>query len=118
MNLAHNSGLTSETYSNINEAELEERRRCFWSLYLLKRLHGADFGILDFTGDENFPEYPSTPDRPLDIDERPPPNEDDNDRKGIISYALQLSQVWFKITKYARRRGRPSSFPPWSPQSE
>lgn len=118
MNLAHNAGLTIETYGNISEIELEERRRCFWSLYLLKRLHGADFGILDFTGDENFPKYPSTPDRPLDSDERPPPNEDDNDGKGIIAYALQLSQVWFKITKYARRRGKPSSFPPWSPQSE
>lgn len=118
MNLAHNAGLTSELYNNTNSIEVEERRRCFWSLYLLKRLHGADFSILDFTGEETFPEYPTTPDRPLDSDERPPSDEDGSDSKGIIAYALQMSQVWFKVTKYARRRGKPSSLPPWSPQSE
>jgi len=118
MNLAHNAELTSEAPGNLSSIEREERRRCFWSLFLLKRLHGADFSILDFTGEENFPYYPSTPDRPLDSDERPPPSHESSDGKGIIAYALQLSQVWFKITKYARRRGKPSTLPPWSPQSE
>ena len=118
INLAHNAELTSETTSNLTEVEKEERRRCFWSLSVLKRLHGADLCILDFNVEENFPYYPSTPVRPLDENDQPSLAEQIVSKEGIGAYAIQLSQVWFKITKYARRRGKPGTLPPWSPQSE
>jgi hypothetical protein len=118
MNLAHNAELTSESPVKLSVIEEEERRRCFWSLFVLKRLHGTDFNILDFTGDENFPNYPSTPDRPIDMEDQVSPIEPSSVEKGIVAYAIQLSEVWFKIAKYARGRGKPSAVLPWSPQSE
>ncbi|KAH7363796.1 hypothetical protein BKA65DRAFT_122525 [Rhexocercosporidium sp. MPI-PUGE-AT-0058] len=120
MSLAHNAGLASECNLVLPDQEREERRRCFWSLFLVKRLHGADFMVLDFSAEDNFPWYPETTGEPLSprqesnlarTDEQGPGN-------GIVAYAIQLSEVWFKITRYARRRGKPSSLPPWSSQSE
>jgi len=120
ISLAHNAELTSEYHKPIPESMREERRRCFWSLFLLKRLHGADFGILDFTGEENFPWYPESTGKPNMPDTGSLSNASPRytiDR-GIISCEIQLSEIWFKITRYARRRGKPSTLPPWSPQSE
>lgn len=121
MNLAHCASLTTESPPNLSDIVREERRRCFWSIFLLKRLHGADVTVLDFSGEENFPWYPSTTGIP--------PNERNmstttaglqNDVKdlGIVAYSIQQSEVWFKTTRYARRRATPSTLPPWSPQSE
>jgi hypothetical protein len=123
MSLAHNAGLTSETHTSIPKSQKEERRRCFWSLFLLKRLHGADFMVLDFSADDNFPWYPETTGKPINHEQQtatqnsgiaPEPSVD----KGIVAYAIQMSEVWFKITRYAWRRGIPNDLPPWSPQSE
>lgn len=124
MTLAHNAGLTSEAAIVLSYFEKEERRRCFWSLFLLKRLHGADFIVLDFAAEDNFPWYPATPCNPLDLGQSSngsgpaDTNRETSSDRGIIAYAIQLSEVWFKITRYAWRRGKPSSLPPWSSQSE
>lgn len=120
MSLAHNAGLTSESSMILPDQEKEERRRCFWSLFLVKRLHGADFMILDFSAEDNFPWYPETTGAPLSPSQESSPTRTDEQGpdKGIVAYAIQLSEVWFKITRYARRRGKPSSLPPWSSQSE
>jgi hypothetical protein len=135
MNLAHCAGLISEPLTPINSTVREERRRCFWSIFLLKRLHGADFSILDFSGEENFPWYPMSTGK---VGANSHLSGDNYDRSysklsevvlgtssreevkdaGIVAYAIQLSEVWFKTTRYARRRGKPSALPPWSPQSE
>ena len=117
ISLAHNAELTSESRELLSVITQEERRRCFWSLFLLKRLHGADFGILDFTGEENFPWYPESTGKPSKPDVVSDSTHEALDR-GIISCEIQLSEIWFKITRYARRRGKPSNLPPWSPQSE
>ncbi|KAH6698382.1 fungal-specific transcription factor domain-containing protein [Leptodontidium sp. MPI-SDFR-AT-0119] len=120
MSLAHNAGLTSESHAILPDQEKEERRRCFWSLFLVKRLHGADFMILDFSAEDNFPWYPETTGEPVSPGHEPSPARTDEQgpNKGIVAYAIQLSEVWFKITRYARRRGKPNSLPPWSSQSE
>ncbi|KAK6587513.1 hypothetical protein PZA11_000803 [Diplocarpon coronariae] len=120
MSLAQNAGLASESPHALPEQEREERRRCFWSLFLLKRLHGADFMILDFSAEDNFPWYPESASEPSPAGRRLSPAQDggQGSDKGIVAYAIQLSEVWFKITRYARRRGKPSCLPPWSSQSE
>lgn len=123
MSLAHNAGLTTECPSALPAREKEERRRCFWSLFLLKRLHGADFMILDFSAEDDFPWYPETTGDPSSPSNHTSPaahiqNDGLGPDKGIVAYAIQLSEVWFKTTRYARRRGKPSSLPPWSSQSE
>ncbi|KAM3088829.1 hypothetical protein ACMFMG_000456 [Clarireedia jacksonii] len=128
MSLAHNAGLTTECRIRLSDTAHEERRRCFWSLFLLKRLHGAEFSVIDFAGEDSFPWYPETTGRPLSPEEfyngdtpdvsSPEFATPDTQDKGIVAYAIQLSEVWFKITRYARRRGTPSTLPPWSPQSD
>ncbi|RAL59617.1 hypothetical protein DID88_006476 [Monilinia fructigena] len=128
MSLAHNAGLTTESHAPLSDSLREERRRCFWSLFLLKRLHGAEFSVIDFAGEESFPWYPETTGKPLNpchFTSRETPDisspefaTSDTQDKGVIAYAIQLSEVWFKITRYARRRGNPSTLPPWSPQSD
>jgi hypothetical protein len=120
ISMAFNSGLAAEYAHPISEIETEERRRCFWSLMLLNRLHGTGIAVLDLTDKEGFPWYPESTGRP----NRPDPAlMDDPSRqyvleRGVVSCALQLSEIWFKITRYARRRGKPAKLPPWSPQSE
>jgi hypothetical protein len=93
---------------------------------MLKRLHGADFTVLDFSGEENFPLYPKSTGRPpIPASATPSASQfgsnsavGDKLDSGIVAYAIQLSEVWFKTTKYGRRRGKESKLPPWSPQSE
>src|SRR4051812_11131581 len=112
MSLAHNAGLTSETYASISKSQKEERRRCFWSLFLLKRLHGADFMVLDFATDENLPRYPETTGKVINheatgnqsFSASPEPSVD----QGIVAYAIQMSEIWFKVTRYAWRRSIPN----------
>ncbi|KAF2796789.1 hypothetical protein K505DRAFT_156496 [Melanomma pulvis-pyrius CBS 109.77] len=122
MSLAHNAGLTCEFHVTLPAQEKEERRRCFWSLFLLKRLHGADFMVLDFSADDNFPWYPETTSsphaQPVDGSLIAQADSDHSIDKGIMAYAIQQTEVWFKITRYAWRRGKPSSVPPWSSKSE
>ncbi|KAB8298064.1 hypothetical protein EYC80_001832 [Monilinia laxa] len=128
MSLAYNAGLTTESHAPSSDSICEERRRCFWSLFLLKKLHGAEFSVMDFTGEENFPWYPETTGKPLnpghstsgEIPDISSPEFaiSNTQDKGVVAYAIQLSEVWFKITRYAKRRGSPSTLPPWSPQSD
>ncbi|CAG8978494.1 hypothetical protein HYALB_00005069 [Hymenoscyphus albidus] len=122
MSLAQNAGLTRETHASISKQEKEERRRAFWSLFLLKRLHGADFMVLDFSAEDNFPWYPETTGKVSkyghQAEQFPSNGSDSSVDKGIVAYAIQLSEVWFKITRYAWRRGILNESPPWSPQSE
>jgi hypothetical protein len=118
MSLAHNAGLTSEPHQDLPEREKEELRRCFWSLFLLKRLHGADFMVLDFSAEDNFPWYPKTTGNSFNSNLGSNPEATEHLDKGIVAYAIQLSEVWFKVTRYARRRGKPNAQPPWSSQSD
>lgn len=128
IDLAHSAGLTSEDYIARSEDEVtrEEKRRCFWSIFLFKRLHGASFSSLDFSVETHFPWYPKSSEQP------PLSNayvrETGNLLRdiafhqsidlGIVANMIELSDMWFKTTRYVRRRGKPSLIPPWSPESE
>jgi hypothetical protein len=121
LSLASSAGLTSAlreapTLSQNQEIEREECRRCFWSLLVLRRLHGTDFTFINFTGDDDFPAYPQSATNFLERDSSP--RRDGPPDTGIISYIIQLTQVWFKITKYASRRTKSNVLSPWSSQSE
>lgn len=126
MNLAYCAGLATESQISLPEVINIERRGCFWSIILLKHLHGPDITDLDFSGEENLTEYPESlpapaqqldPHRPSSSASEVEPRSDIQD-VGIVAYGIQLSEVWFKTTRYARRRGAPSKLPPWSPKSE
>ena len=128
MELAHCAGLTSENNAapDDNDVTREERRRCFSSILLCKRLHGASFSSLDFSVQTDLPLYPrSSEPQPLSTAIHIPeadipiiPGTQTPKDDGILAYMIQLSEIWFKTTQYARRREKPSLIPPWSNQSE
>jgi hypothetical protein len=120
ISLAHNAGLTSESQQEFTPITREERRRCFWGIFLLKSLQGLDFGILDLAGEDNLPWYPESAKTPNQSNggKMPVNGLSRPQDTGAMACSIQLSEIWFKITRYARRRGKPSTLPPWSPQSE
>ena len=121
MNLAQCANLGSESHAAPSLIAREERRRCFWSISLLQRLHGGEFTILDGL-DGNSPPFPESPGVPPPS--LSPGNAADGTRstdmedQGIIAYVIMLSEVFSKTAAYVRRHGKPSNVPPWSSDSE
>ncbi|KAG2414983.1 hypothetical protein HFD88_006172 [Aspergillus terreus] len=121
MNLALCANLGSETNPTLSPRTREERRRCFWSICLLKRLHGFEFDNFDFP-DGRSPPYPASPDLPPRSSS--PNGRGDQTRssdlkdQGILAYVIILSEVFAKTAKYVRNHGKPSNVPPWSSQSD
>ncbi|KAE9969435.1 hypothetical protein EG328_005034 [Venturia inaequalis] len=122
MNLAQCAGLMAEGPANLTEVMQEERRRCFWSIFMLKRLLSSEISLIDISGEESYPWYPQTTGIPPPITEASQMNGDvrggESRDLGVVAYSLQLSQVWHKTTRYARRRATPSNEAPWSHKSE
>ncbi|KAJ5090307.1 C6 transcription factor [Penicillium argentinense] len=121
MNLAQCANLGIETRPPSDPIVREERRRCFWSICLLKRLHGSEFSILD-PPDVTGPPYPQSPGRPPRI-MSPGPSISGNRRstiqdQGINAYVIMLSEAFARTLRYVQHRGRPGKVPPWSPDSE
>ncbi|KAJ5105228.1 hypothetical protein NUU61_002575 [Penicillium alfredii] len=121
MNLAQCANLGSESRSSMSAMAREERRRCFWSICLLKRLHGGEFSLLDVPQDGG-PPYPASPTLPARLLSPGPSTlemrRSDIQDQGIITYVIMLSEVFARTTRYVRLHGRPSNVPPWSPHSE
>ena len=121
MNLAQCANLGLESRTAEETVFREERRRCFWSICLLKRLHGGEFSILNLP-EMGGPPYPHSPSRPPRI-LSPEPSTPDLRRgelhdQGIIAYVIMLSEAFARTARYVRLRGKPSNVPPWSPDSE
>ncbi|KAJ5168995.1 uncharacterized protein N7482_004589 [Penicillium canariense] len=120
MNLAQCANLGLEPRAPISEIHREERRRCFWSICLLKRLHGGDFSVdLPEVGGPAYPQSPPRPPRMLSPGPTPPETRrSDIQDQGIIAYVIMLSEAFARTARYVRLRGRPSNVPPWSPHSD
>ena len=120
MNLAQCANLDVESRALTNEVLREERRRCFWSICLLKRLHGGEFSLdLPEGGGPPFPESSSRPARMLSpVPSTPGVRRSELQDQGIIAYVIMLSEAFARTARYVRLRGRPGNVPPWSPHSE
>lgn len=128
MDLALSAGLSSEPPRTRQDHIYEERRRCYWSVVLLKNLYGFPVGSFSFIHDEKTPKYPQGPEPPVGTSsemtdsalEQPEGIVNSNEPKdlGIVAYAIQLSEVWQKAARFAHRRGRSGALPAWSAQSE
>lgn len=121
MNLAQCANLGVETRPQSDPIVREERRRCFWSICLLKRLHGGEFSVLDHP-DVGGPPFPRSPSRPPRI-MSPGPASSGARRstiqdQGINAYVIMLSEAFARTARYVQLRGRPGNVPPWSPDSE
>lgn len=120
LDLAESAGLSTECHPSLQDSAHEERRRCFWSIIFLKKLHGSNCGVYSISADENFPRYPTSMKKPpfpdSNVDAR---NSQDGPRdEGITAYIIQLSEYWHKTVRYARRRANPGMHYPWSAESE
>jgi hypothetical protein len=123
MNLAKCANLACETQRLPNQVAREERRRCFWSICLLRRLHGEGFHMLDLTGDDNLPTWPESTGVPPDIRIPDPSGVEarlscNMKDEGVVAYVIMISEVFSRTARYVKRRGKSNVFPPWSPQSE
>ncbi|KIW91129.1 uncharacterized protein Z519_08023 [Cladophialophora bantiana CBS 173.52] len=128
IDLVSSSGLSSEhrrlNYDHIDD----ERRRCYWSVVLLRNLYGVSSSTFSFVQDERTPKLPQRPQPPAGISsqmtdaalEQPdgPSSSTEPSDHGIFAYVVQLSQVWQRAVRFANRRGNVGTLPAWSPQSE
>lgn len=123
MNLARCANLAYEPTATHNHVVREERRRCFWSICLLRRFHGEDVHVLDFASPENLAKYPKGTGIAPDITKTANPGVEVRIAKGmkdegIVAYYLQLSETFSRTAGYVKRRGKSNGFLPWSPESE
>lgn len=123
MNLARCANLAYEPTATHNHVVREERRRCFWSICLLRRFHGEDVQVLDYASSENLAKYPKGTGIAPDITKTANPGVEVRIAKGmkdegIVAYYLQLSQIFSRTAGYVKRRGKSNGFLPWSPESE
>lgn len=121
MNLAQCANLGSDPDFGISPVAREERRRCFWSICLLKHLYGGDLPNIGFP-DRSCPPFPKSPGIPsLAFSENSVTDESrstDLQDQGVVAYVITLSEVFVKTARYVRHHGKPSNVPPWSSQSE
>ncbi|EXJ71327.1 uncharacterized protein A1O5_05133 [Cladophialophora psammophila CBS 110553] len=128
IDLVSSSGLSSEHRRPNCDYIDDERRRCYWSVVLLRNLYGVSPSTFSFVQDERTPRLPQRPQPPLGIScqitdaalEQPdgPSSSNEPSDHGIFAYVVQLSQVWQRAARFANRRGNVGSLPAWSPQSE
>lgn len=130
--LAQSAGLATELPGAQPASSREERRRCYWSLTLLRNLFGNMNGNIAFISTDFPPQYPKSAEPPakssLNITEPGLPQPDgplDNANNasseadhGIMATVVSLSAVWIKTVRYVCRRGKSQRLPSWVPESE
>ena len=93
----------------------EQLSRCWWSLFILDRIHGSSFLTLPAISDESIlPEIPPCAIRPGRLaatrtapDDLGDPRIIEENDDGINSYGLQLLSIWGRLMAYLKtiRRG-------------
>ncbi|PLB38272.1 Zn(II)2Cys6 transcription factor [Aspergillus candidus] len=118
--LTQRVSLAGEVLGNIH-TETDEKRRCLWSIELLKHLQGDGIqthrlksGVLTpFDTRSGL----SASHEPVAIPQYPgvtSPQED----LGLFPYTIQLTEVWALAMNYAATRVDPASPPPWFSRSD
>lgn len=106
--LAQHSGLTKEPEWEVHSAELEERRRCAWSLYILGRMSGLMPKLATFTC-----RFPGATD-PLVNSPEPQVSDDEI----IIANNIRLYDIWEKVQDFAAESNAEAGKSLWTGDSE
>lgn len=119
MTLANAAQLQQEGPVTSNSVVFEERRRCYWSIILLRRLLGWPVEASNHkTPLPPFPDSPSSPQADAMSPEGNRVAADPSFRDGIVSTVIVLSKAWSLAQDYVRSRGTSErNIPPWSPES-
>lgn len=117
--LAQSININGEVLTNI-QTDADEKRRCSWSIYMLQHLQGDGIQTSRLisgvrtpfnTGSGLSPKY-----TPPSI--REPRGSNTKEDLGLVSYTIQLSEVWALAMNYAATKVDPVSLPPWFPESD
>ncbi|KAE8163821.1 putative Zn(II)2Cys6 transcription factor [Aspergillus tamarii] len=117
--LAQSVNINGEVLTNI-QTDADEKRRCSWSIYMLQHLQGDGIQTSRLisgvrtpfnTGSGLSPKY-----TPPSI--REPRGSNTKEDLGLVSYTIQLSEVWALAMNYAATKVDPVSLPPWFPESD
>ncbi|KAE8361097.1 hypothetical protein BDV27DRAFT_167208 [Aspergillus caelatus] len=117
--LAQSVNTNGEILTNI-QTDADEKRRCSWSIYMLRHLQGDGIQTSRLisgvhtpfnTGSGLSPKY-----TPPSI--REPRGSNTKEDLGLVSYTIQLSEVWALAMNYAATKVDPVSLPPWFPESD
>jgi hypothetical protein len=121
-NLAKCAGIDIELDEGKFTAELEERRRVFWSIHLLNQQYAPHSMQLDMLRDIHSPKYmAANSDSSREMGMKPPQNPQENgaftSRGGIWVYMVQLSSLWSEVQHYVSHCASGDTTPPWSVDS-
>jgi hypothetical protein len=126
MDLAQSAGLATEYAPTRPNLAQEERRRCYWTIVLLRNLFGNMAGVSSFTVTDYTPKPPRSAEQPAGSSSNitePGLQQQDGGRDyssdlGILSYVTSMSEIWARTVRHARRRGKSQQPPPWAPDSD
>ncbi|OJD34002.1 c6 transcription [Diplodia corticola] len=109
LSLAQESGLTKEPDWDIDSPELEERRRCAWSLYVLSCTLGLEPPLPVFTC--RFPGA-IRPQRDGS------PQTSTQDTEIILANSIKLYEIWGRVQNFAAQSGAEAGKSLWTGDSE
>ncbi|KAF4540034.1 uncharacterized protein LTHEOB_9508 [Lasiodiplodia theobromae] len=109
LSLAQESRLVEEPNWTVDPAELEERRRCAWSLYVLSRTFGLEPPLSIFTC--RFPgaiyaSHDNTPQTPT------------QDTEIILANSIKLYEIWGRVQHFAAQSSTEAGKSLWTGDSE
>ncbi|KAH8673290.1 hypothetical protein BX600DRAFT_547061 [Xylariales sp. PMI_506] len=120
--LTERAGLRHEATSAIDTWVMEERRRCYWSINLLRRLFGLGFNSPPHI-DSSTPLYPVSASSPTSSATPGASGQADTaeprTQNGIVAVMIHLSEIWAKVMIYVRSCRAPDpNISPWSTSSK
>ena len=101
------------------EPRFEEHVRCMWSIIMLQYLAGG-LGIMSVSIDVRGLGYPpKEATNPLaSFNKQNSSNSSEADADlGVVAYASQMTEAWYRVRQYIHQRGKADDVPPWSGQS-
>lgn len=116
--MARNSRLDLYAYASKQSTKYEEHVRCLWSIVMLQYLCGAvgTFMTSINTSGLVYPSSSSSNSLASNAQQLCTVAGDAPDL-GVVAYAAQMTEVWYRVRQYVQHRGREDSHPPWSGHS-
>ncbi|OJI98760.1 hypothetical protein ASPVEDRAFT_50386 [Aspergillus versicolor CBS 583.65] len=118
--LAQTANTAGETLGALS-SDPDEKRRCLWSIYLLQNLQGDGVQLARLIAGVRTPFDTGSGFSPTyDLGSMPEtaPLSSSKEDLDLVSYAIQVGEVWSMAMAYAASRVEPDAPAPWSPRSD
>lgn len=117
--LARSSRLDIYAQQSSRNARFEEHTRCLWTIIMLQYLCGG-LGLMSIEIDTKHLGYPAkeASNNLATINKQNSSTAQESDKDlGIVAYAVQMTEAWYRVRHYVHHRGKLDKHPPWSGQS-